>query len=426
MSSRILSGLRSLSPAALLYLGAVTLIGFAVDGGVYTVLFNLYLVRLGFGTELIGLINGAAQLTFAISALPAGALGERYGSRNMLVVGLMLMLFGCGLLPLADILPEAIRVVWLVSNQVVLYFGLALYYVNSAPFLIGVIAPGRRSQVFGLQSFLLAIAAFIGGLVGGFLPGVFATAIGQTLDSPAPYRFPLLIAALVMVPALFAIRAAKGSYIPSERAPGDTTHLESTPTLLIPSVIVAAIVMMGVIRFLQVSGLASINSFFNVYLDRSLTVPTEQIGTISAFARLLSAPAALATPFLARRFGNYWTCIIATIATGLALLPIGFLATPSAAGLSLIGVLSLSSIRYTSSLIYFLELVPPERRATVSGVTEMSAGLSFTFIALAGGYIIALFGYQSLFLLGALLTFAGAVGFWAYFRRFQRLATSPK
>jgi MFS family permease len=426
MSARFLSSIRTLRPAALLYLGAVTLVGFAVDGGVYTVLFNLYLVRLGYGPELIGLINGAAQLTFAISALPAGALGERYGSRNMLVVGLVLMLFGCGLLPLADILPETMRVIWLVGNEVILYFGLALYYVNTAPFLIGVIAPGQRSQIFGLQSFLLAIAAFIGGLVGGFLPAVFATMIGQTLESPAPYRFPLLIAAFVMLPALFAIRAAKGGYTPSEAAPGDTSHLEAAPTLLVPSVIMSAIVMMGVVRFLQVSGLAAANSFFNVYLDRALLVPTAQIGTISAFARLLSAPAALATPLLARRFGNYWTCIFATLATGVMILPITFIPHWSAAGLSLIGILSVSSIRYTSSLVYFLELVPPERRATVSGVTEMSAGLSFTVIAFAGGYIITSFGYQALFLFGALLTMAGAATFWWYYQRFQRVASPAK
>ncbi|MDZ4717298.1 MAG: MFS transporter [Roseiflexaceae bacterium] len=426
MSARILSSMRTLSPAALLYLGAVTLVGFAVDGGVYTVLFNLYLVRLGYGPELIGLINGAAQLTFAISALPAGALGERYGSRNMLVIGLILMLFGCGLLPLADILPEAIRMIWLVGNEIILYFGLALYYVNTAPFLIGVIAPGRRSQVFGIQSFLLAIAAFVGGLVGGFLPAVFANAIGQTLESPAPYRFPLIIAALAMLPALFAIRAAKGGYTPSESAPGDTTHLEAAPTLLVPSVIVSAIVMMGVVRFLQVSGLAATTSFFNVYLDRALLVPTDQIGTISAFSRLLSAPAALATPFLARRFGNYWTCIIATLATGIMILPIAFIGHWSAASLSMIGILSVSTIRYTSSLVYFLELVPPERRATVSGVTEMSAGLSFTVMAFAGGYIITFLGYQALFLLGALLTMGGAGIFWWYYRRFQRVASSAK
>jgi predicted MFS family arabinose efflux permease len=92
----------------------------------------------------------------------------------------------------------------------------------------------------------------------------------------------------------------------------------------------------------------------------------------------------------------------------------------------LIGILSVSSIRYTSSLVYFLELVPPERRATVSGVTEMSAGLSFTVIAFAGGYIITSFGYQALFLFGALLTMAGAGLFWWYYQRFQRPASSAK
>jgi MFS family permease len=415
--SAITTRLRTLSPAALLYLGAITLVGFAVDGGVYSVLFNLYLIRMGFGPELIGIVNGVAQLTFAISSLPAGALGERLGARQMLLAGLALMLLGCLALPMADLMPEQLQLPWLFTGEVVLYFGLALYFVNSAPFLMGVIAPGQRNSIFGVQSALLAVAAFAGGLVGGFLPGYFATLIGQTLMQPAPYRYPLLIAGLGLLPALLSIHAAREK--PQELSETASSPEEPRAMLLLPSAILAAIAMMGAVRLLQVSGFAATSSFFNVYLDRSLAVPTDQIGTITAFARLLAAPAALATPFLAHRIGSFWTVILSTFVTGLVILPIALIPHWAAAGVSMIGVVGLSSIRYASSMVYFFELVPPKRRATVSGVTEMAAGVSFTLITFAGGYIIIQLGYQTLFLLGAALSMAGALAFWAYFRRFQ-------
>jgi MFS family permease len=412
---------RALGPAALLYLSASALVGFAVDGGVYSVIFNLYLIRLGYGPEMIGIIVGVAQFIFALSSVPAGMLGSRYGSRQMLALGIALMFVGGIVLPLADILPESLRLFWLFGGEIVFYFGIALYFVNTAPFLISLVAPRQRTMIFGLQSALLAVAAFLGGVIGGFLPGWFGNLIGETLQSPAPYRYPLLIAGLAMLPALFAILAtrnieARPEVAAEQEIAGAATHL------VIPSVILTVIVMMGVVRMLQVSGLAATTSFFNVYLDQALAVPTAQIGTIAAFGRLLAAPGALATPLLTRRFGNFHTVTLATLATALVILPMAFIQHWSAAGITLVGVVALSSIRYSASLVYFLELVPPDRRATVSGVTEMAAGVSFTLITFAGGYIIKLFGYQQLFLFGALLSILGAGSFWWYFRQFQPAA----
>src|SRR5919204_5087918 len=59
------------------------LLGFAIAGftyfGVQAVLFNLYLLRLGFGPQFIGLLVGSGQVLFALAALPASTLGQRIG-----------------------------------------------------------------------------------------------------------------------------------------------------------------------------------------------------------------------------------------------------------------------------------------------------------------------------------------------------------
>ena len=62
--------LRDFNRDVRLYLITTMLIGLTVDGGVYTVLFNLYLLRLGYGPEFIGLVNGSGMLLFASSACP--------------------------------------------------------------------------------------------------------------------------------------------------------------------------------------------------------------------------------------------------------------------------------------------------------------------------------------------------------------------
>src|SRR5262245_29025890 len=107
MTIRALPWLPRLSPAVARYFIAVALVGFAIDGGIYAVLLNLFLVRLGYGPEQIGLINAAGMLTFALACLPAGVIGARWGSRQIMVLGLGLLGVGSLLLPLADTLPPA-------------------------------------------------------------------------------------------------------------------------------------------------------------------------------------------------------------------------------------------------------------------------------------------------------------------------------
>jgi len=412
MAVRYVQGLRKLSPTIALYFATIALVGFAIDGGVYAVLLNLFLLRMGYGTEAIGLINAAGTLTFALSSLPAGLLGERWGSRRMLLIGLGLLFAGSVLLPFADTLAPAWQLGWLVVSTIVLYLGLAIYFVNSAPFVMGVVDAAQRNRVFSLQTALLSLASFVGSLVGGFLPSIIALGLGVSAAQPAPYRYALILAALALLPAMLAIRAAPHTTVRHEEVPVAASIAPPQAA----SAIFGLLAMIALVRLLQVAGLAATTTFFNVYLDTALLMPTAQIGAIIAFGRLLGVPAALATAGLTARFGNRGVVIGASLGTAISMLPLALIPHWGAAGLSFIGVIGLSWIRYAASVVYFLELVPPRRRATVSGVTEMAAGICFTAMTFGGGYMIALLGYRSLFLASATITGLSALVFWLCFR----------
>jgi len=411
MTIRALRWLPRLTPTVARYFVAVALVGFALDGGIYSVLLNLFLVRLGYGPEQIGLINAAGTLTFGLACLPAGVIGARWGSRRIMLLGLALMAAGSLLLPLADMLP-AWRLAWLLVQVSVLYLGLALYFVNTAPFVMEAIRPEQRTHIFSLQTALLALAAFLGSLIGGFLPEIIAALLRVSPAQPAPYRYALMVAGLAVLPAMLAIHSARPVAVPHPAA--------ALPPAGAPPPIARALIgllaMITIVRVLQVAGLAATTTFFNVYLDSDLLVSTARIGLLLALGRLLGIPAALATGPLTARYGNRGVVIGASLGTALSILPIALVPHWGAAGLSLIGVLGLSGIRYPASIVYFLELVPPAQRATVSGLTEMAAGICFTAMTFGGGYLIAAFGYRSLFLLGAVLTGLSALVFWRSFR----------
>ncbi|MGB5048095.1 MAG: hypothetical protein WBO46_04115, partial [Caldilineaceae bacterium] len=192
-----------------LFLFSAFLVGFGFDGGIFSVLFNLYLLRLGYGPEAVGAINSAGLFAFAIFSLPAALFGNWWGVRRMILVGLGVMLLGAGLLPAAELWGGGWQQAGLTGAYIVVFLGLSLYFVNSAPFMMASTAPAKRDHLFSMQTGLMATAAFAGSLIGGALPALFAPLLGTTLEFPAPYRLPLLLAGLLIVPAILILRGSE-------------------------------------------------------------------------------------------------------------------------------------------------------------------------------------------------------------------------
>lgn len=272
--------LRLFSREARLFLVACALAGFTYFG-IYALLLNLYLLRLGYDPALIGLVNGVGPLAMALAALPAGALGQRWGSRGALLVGFSLLMIGFGLLPIVEFLPVAMQVGWLLATYMLAWLGGAFFVVITPPFLMGATSEQERNHAFAIQSAIMPVAGFVGNLVGGLLPGAFAALLGVTLDQPAPYRYPLWIAATLLLPAVLAIRAMRAERI----APSQTqTATSDTPPY-------SLIGMLALVFLFRIAGEWVMRIFFNVYLDAELHVSTILIGVLGALGQLLGIAA---------------------------------------------------------------------------------------------------------------------------------------
>jgi MFS family permease len=390
--------------------------GFAGYVGIYVVLFNLYLSRLGYGTEFIGLVNGIAIFCHAFLCLPAGALGRQWGVRRTMIVGAALAGSGLTLLPLAELMTGDLRSLWIIATFTLAWGGAAFYLVNYTPFLIEVTDIRARNHVFSLSAALNAIAIFGGSLIGGLLPGVVATWVGFSLDLPDPYRYSLFVGAGVwwlMVPVL-----QRTTEIKAEQTSAAGGQVSKAPYYFIA--------LMALVILLRTSSEGAGRNFFNVYLDAGLQVPTVTIGTIMALSQLLSIPAALAMPLLAARWGRERTIVIATLGVAGSLAPMALLANWQAAAFSYMIMAALLAIAAPAAMVYSQEAVDPAWRSTMSGAFMMANGLGLAWTAIGGGYIIASAGYATLYWLGALMAMLGGLLFAAYLfitaRRARRLA----
>jgi hypothetical protein len=424
MAGRYLRTLSRFSHELRIFLVTAVLVAMAWDG-VRAVLFNLYLLRLDYGPQTIGMINAAGGLAFALMCLPAGALGTRRGSRAMLVAGLAVLAAGIFLLPLAELLAAGWRTAWLLAMTFLQYLGLSLYYVNSLPFLMEVTGAEERSHAFSVHIALVPISAFAGSLLAGLLPGVTSGLLGVSVKEAAAYRFPLWLSALLLVPAvLLLVRTWPGSGQHAPQAARDRSiprpaasigRAEKAPYGLI--------ITIGVLMALRFAGRGTVATFFNVYLDDGLGVPPALIGTLAAIAQLLSVPAALLAPLVTARWGATRAIFWGGLGMALFVLPLALVPHWAAAGAGFAGTTALFMMTGGPLRLFGQELVAPRWRAIMASSFMLGQGLAFAAASLAAGYMIVSLGYPVLFLAAAGFMGAAALFFWSHFRSHRQKET---
>ena len=178
---------------------------------------------------------------------------------------------------------------------------------------------------------------------------------------------------------------------------------------------VLIIAMMGLVIMLRIASEGAQRTFFNVYLDEILAMPTAQIGLLAACGQLVGGFAALMSPYFARRWGLEPVIVWASF--GMALSTVAFALVPHWAGAAVgyAGLVSFTYIQRPCSLRHTMEVVPARWRETAAGVANMVAGIGWGTMGFAGGFFVSIYGYQSFFLISAALTGISAVIFFWYF-----------
>jgi MFS family permease len=213
-----LRAIRGFQRNAIILFISAGILGFAYWGITY-LLTNLFIVRLGYGTEVVGNLNALFYLLHMAFSVPAGALGMRIGSRRAMIAGGVLALVGWAVGPTASFLLEpGERMAALASSRVLSSIGGALFIVNANPALMGSVRPEHRTYAFAFNGAVISLTTFLGSICGGFLPPLFAALSGGNLLSSRPYGFSLWTGVLVLAPSLAALfffrETGKGAEIP--------------------------------------------------------------------------------------------------------------------------------------------------------------------------------------------------------------------
>ncbi len=412
------ANLRRFSRNARLYL--VHIVGMDVIHGTWEVIFNLYLLELGFSIEFIGVRLAIMGVARVVAAVPAGWLSDRIGRKWGFILGDG----GGAVLAVIQIL-SANPAVLLVGAAFQSGFGV-LHHVTESPFMAENSEPEERIHLFSVGSGIRTLAAMAGALIAGLFPawiaGVFdlpkveafrwATLIG------AAGWFLSLIPAVMLRPYLSAEVAAAMNGPPPPRR-GVLRGIRN-PVVMRKFVTVAALLALG-------SGLTL--SLANVYFQEGVQAGEAEIGVTFAAGSLALAVASFAAPFVETRFGRIKSVVVTRAAAipfivVIALAP--SLATPTAvvslAGAAFVLRTTLFNMAGPVYEAFSMEMLHPGERATFTGITSLIGGA----LAGAGGWMGAQAMGRGDFAtpwLGMALLYA--VSTWLFWRFFRPRGAAP-
>jgi len=402
---------RTFSRNARLYLLNVVIVGAAM--GVFRLLFNFYVLSLGYDEALLGRLITISSLTALLVALPMGYLADLMGRKKSLLISGALMsasIMGIVLWPSEGML---------YGMNVVSGIGQSLAAVTMAPFLMENSGEKERTYLFSFSSGLLMAMASVGNWIGGYLPTWIGSSRGVPVISSEAYAGALVVVSLTVAVGLIPLallrtprlqRAERSVFAP-------ITYASKHPALLGKLVLPMLVTSIG-------AGL--IMPFMNVFFRQVHHQPDPVIGSLFAWGSLAMGLGLLLAPPLADRMGKIQFVVVTQSLSIPFLIILGF--SPifwmsAGAYYVRLALMNMSGPVYQT---FVMEHVEPSARATVASLVSMAWNFGWAFSPTISGYLQVQYGFGPAFLGTIILYTVSTIMYYAFFLRGkERQAPAP-
>ena len=330
---------------------------------------NFYLKALGLGTQWQGILNALPAITLALLSLPAVALARRISNAHTLKIGAALGLLGTLLITLA---PGAALIVLGALFQGA---GSALTVVSSTPFMANNSDEKNRVTLFSVQSAMFTAAGFVGNIVGGRIPELYAAANNVPVHGVEALRTALLVATglqvLGLIPVLFLRPSGK------TRPEGRSFAVKDKRTmarLVLPNILVGL-------------GAGATIPFLNVFVEGKFNIDYASLGSLFAWTSLATAATALLQPLLVKKMGQIQAVLVVQAASLPFLAMLGFaphLWMVTAAMFTRGALMNAAGPVYSA---YAMSSLPEEDRQMYSAVNTIAWDLGWAASSIGSGVV---------------------------------------
>jgi len=401
------SKLRRFNPNARKYLLFVFLT--TLNAGIYGVIFNLYILRLGFGEDFLGLILSISATSMGLFSIPAAFVCDRLGRKRTLLLSSVLSAISLFFL-YNTTTPELLVLFSLASGM-----ASALGLVTGSTFLLENSTKEERMYLFSMSSLIYTFSLLSGNMLGGFLPDILADLISAQSGSAISYRLTLYVSLVATMASLLPLAyvAEKNS----EENNGIRGQLNIYRSIFKSKVIR----QMTLFYCLYGVGWGTSLPYFNVYFDTVLGASANQIGIFFSLSQIFMILGYFLVPVLTERTGKVRLVSIVQILSIPFLLM--FVLTNNLL-IAVIGFVMRYMLMNMANPIlnsFKLEIVQPEERSMINSIMWMAC---YTFVGIgnyAGGLMMAKGDSRMPFMVTGLFYAATAVFYYICFNKLEEI-----
>lgn len=341
--------------------------------GIPDVVFNFYLIALGYGSDVSGQMAGLVRMSGFVFGIPIGIAVDRWGSIRTMQAGAIANIVVWIVLVFAPNL-LFIQIAYFCSGT---FFSIATVAAITALSAFG--STTDRAQLVGMNFTIITVMGFVGSLVAGFLPGWIGPQWGVAATDVLAYRGTLAVLIVASAAALLPLIGVAAQTVQFHADRG--VHGETEVSVPLMNVVVLTV---GYFVVGCAGGI--LHPFLNVYLRDLYALPDGSIGIIVAVFTLLMGIGGVLGGQLVHRFGVRPVVVVA----GVLCMPfcLGLLSPQlliAVGGYFVLCLLIGMVFPYMDMLLF--QAVATRQRGVAKSISTMSWSLGWAIAAYASGTI---------------------------------------
>jgi MFS family permease len=383
----------------------------------------IYLLKVGYSPDTIGLVYAAGSIAATVGFVPGGILTDRYSRKRILILAAAIPAISYAMFGLTTDRS------WLVLASAVggIGFGGGLANALQTPALYARLARGvaesRRAMLMALVSAAWVVAQGVGAVL-SFLPAFFQSTLAQSFffAHNVSYFVMAAMAVLSAVP-LFFLRAETS---PTMESRGDPSTTREKPPGVVPNLFTrtdtskATLLRFSVVFALTGFGAGLFVQLLPTWYNLRFGVSEGAAGLWIAFAQIPSVAAVPLIPMLVRRRGTLFTSVTTGLISTFFVVFMPLAGRFELAALLFVGRSFFWSITWPVLQSYLIGSIEEKRRGTAVGVTYAVWSIANAAATLAGGYVLTMGLLQIPLVVASFIYFGTVLALLTFFRN-----TSP-
>ncbi|WP_028533242.1 MFS transporter [Paenibacillus sp. UNC217MF] len=372
---------------------------FQVGGGMFMVLYNLYIQSLGYNDDMNGTLISLQSLATALMFVPIGFLGDRTSRKKVLILGALLT--GVGFIGRAYV--ESVMSL----NMLAIFSGLvaSAFQVIAVPFLAENAQKEQRLQLFSYHFALGLAAQVLGSMGGGALADILQSVgwskvaslqtvlmLGGTATLAA--FLPLLAVKEVRKQDVLRVEIEAEDRKPAQAAASVEAPVQAeTSPMPQPAAEWRDIRRLTFCQLLVGLGSGLVVPYLNLYFTNRFNASITAVGFLISLGQIMTIISMLIGPTLVKRIGQVPAIVVFQMLSLPFLLLTGFTNAISIAIVSFLFRQALMNAANPIQSAVMVDRISDSRRGIANSLTQTAFMLGWASMGTVQSYLVTTYGY---------------------------------